>query len=452
MKINIPFFNKPEFASYANLFDLMDVPGLNENNKTYLNKLLPTFVYNIKFCFFVFDSTQYHNSYKTYNNVKSLFKEMENDIINNSIYILNKFDKPEDKELTKQNFNSFINDTLNLKEMEFIPLSSEQLLLNLFKYENFLNYTETIFKQPPDDNIESCSEHLRLNLENDFKIQIDENQEDQDDFVILDESQKIEYKIFKEKMEKNTIFDTINISNYFYYKQYFKPGIKIKSEEIELIENELFDKIFKSLKNSISSYTDFSSFENLMEEILKKIGIEEEKIDEIKRTKINVKNKDIISLKRQPNEIFDSLNIILEKIKLLKGHEYIESIYNEYSFFKNFIQKEIKIRIPTIGIYSSGKSSLINNIIGKKLVPISTEICTNIGIIIKYTEHLDEVCLQQTKLQKSKNHSENYYYFQDLNEPIYTKFNNLYEIICLINNAYKYENKFVEKLILFIKK
>ena len=452
MKINIPIFNKPKFAPYANLFDLMDVPGLNDNNKTYLNELLPLFVYNIAFCFFIFDSTQYSISNKTYNNVTSLFKENENNIINNSIFILNKYDLPEDKVLTYQSFNDFINETLNLQKIEYIPLSSEQLLLNLFKYKNFLNYTEYIFKQPPDENFTSSNEHLKLNLEKDFKIEkIDENQEDPDDFVFSDEGQQIEYKIFKEKMETNTKFDTIlNSSDYFYYKKYFKSGIK--SQEIDCIENELSDKIFKSLEKSINSYTDFSYFEDLTEEILKYLDIEKEKFDEIKRTKTNVKNKEIISLKRQPIEILDSLNKILEKIKVLKDNEYIKGIYNEYLFFKNYIQKEVKLRIPTIGIYSSGKSSLINNIIGKKLLPVSTEICTNIGIIIKYTGHLDEVCLQQARLQKSENHMENYYYFQDINDPIYTKFNNLYEIISLINNAYKYENKFVEKLILFIKK
>ena len=47
---------------------------------------------------------------------------------------------------------------------------------------------------------------------------------------------------------------------------------------------------------------------------------------------------------------------------------------------------------------------------------------------------------------------ENYFYFQDISEPIFTKYNNLKEIIALINNAYKYENKFVDIIILFIKK
>lgn len=91
----------------------------------------------LNFCFFIFDSTQYHNSIETFSNVKSLFKENENNIINNSIYILNKYDLPEDKELANKSFNSFINDTLKLENIQYIPLSSEQLLINLFKYENF---------------------------------------------------------------------------------------------------------------------------------------------------------------------------------------------------------------------------------------------------------------------------------------------------------------------------
>ena len=32
MKINIPFFNEPDLAPYANYFEFMDIPGLNESN------------------------------------------------------------------------------------------------------------------------------------------------------------------------------------------------------------------------------------------------------------------------------------------------------------------------------------------------------------------------------------------------------------------------------------
>ena len=122
------------------------------------------------------------------------------------------------------------------------------------------------------------------------------------------------------------------------------------------------------------------------------------------------------------------------------------------SFFEKFFRKEVKIRIPTIGCYSSGKSSLINSIIGINLLPVSKEISTNVGIIIKYTKSLNDIRLEQVKIIKSENKLENYFFFQDFNEPIYTKFNNLKEVISLINNAYKYENKFVDTIVLFIKK
>ena len=452
LKINIPIFNDPKLAPYACLFDLMDIPGLNETNNSQLKKLFSLFVYNVKFCFFVFDAEQYHNSIKIFNNVKSLFKENENNIITNSIFIFNKIDLPEDKELALDSFKSFLNDTLKLKNINFIQCSSNLLLLNLFKFENFLNYAEYIFNQSPNDNIKSAEEHIRLNMEKDFDKEIEENLDDNDE--IVNKEQKIEYKVFEGKMKQITIFDSIlNINDYFYYKKIFKANIpEIKSYLLEGIEEELMGRIFKSCKNSIDSYIDFDTFNNLIEDILIDLGIENDKIKEIKMPKNNIKSRDIVSLKKRPIEILDSLKEILNKIKLLKNHEYIESISIESSFFEQFIRKEVKIRIPTIGCYSSGKSSLINSIIGNNFMPVSTEISTNVGIIIKYTKSLNDVSLEQVKLIKSENKMENYFYFQDFSKPIYTKFNNLKEVIALINNAYKYENKFVDTIILFIKK
>jgi hypothetical protein len=255
-------------------------------------------------------------------------------------------------------------------------------------------------------------------------------------------------------MKQITNFNSeLSKDDYFYYKKIFKENIPhIKANEINEIEQKLIDTILNSFKNVIDSYIDFNKFTYLMENILTELGFENDKINEIKRSKINVKIRDIISLKKKPTEILDSFKEIITKLKNLKNHEYIENISKEFSFFEQFIIKEVKIRIPTIGCYSSGKSSLINNIIGKDILPVSTEISTNIGIIIKYTKSLDDVLLHQVKLVKSENKIENYFYFQDINEPIFTKFNNLKEIIALINNAYRYENKFVDKIILFTKK
>ena len=452
LKVNIPIFNDPQLAPYANLFDLMDIPGLNETDNSHIEKLFSMFVYNIKFCFFIFDTQQYHNSNKSFNYAKSFFKEEENNIIKNSIFIFNKIDLPEDKGLALQSFETFLNENLKIKKVEFIPCSSNQLLLNIFKFKSFLSYAEYVFNQPPIDNIESSEKHIRLNMQKDFNIKkIVENLDDPIDF---DEEQKFEYSLFEGKMEQITNFNSkLSIEDYYYYKKIFKEKItNTKANEINEIEQELIDKILNSCKNAIDSYINFNKFSDLMENILTDLGLENDTINEIKRSKTNVKNRDIVSLKKKPIEILDSLKEILIKLKNLKNHEYIENISKECSFFEKFIKNEVKIRIPTIGCYSSGKSSLINSIIGKNILPVSTEISTNVGIIIKYTKSLDDVLLHQVKLIKSENKMENYFYFQDISEPIFTKYNNLKEIIALINNAYKYENKFVDIIILFIKK
>lgn len=112
MKINIPIFNEPELAPYSNLFDLMDIPGLNETDNSHLDDLFSLFIYNIKFCFFIFDTEQYHNSNESFNYAKSLFKENENNIITNSIFIFNKIDLPEDKVLALQSFKTFLKENL----------------------------------------------------------------------------------------------------------------------------------------------------------------------------------------------------------------------------------------------------------------------------------------------------------------------------------------------------
>ena len=68
LKINIPLFNDPELSIYADMFEFMDIPGLSDsNNKNfYLKKLIPYFIFNIKFCFFIFDANDYHGD-KTIN-------------------------------------------------------------------------------------------------------------------------------------------------------------------------------------------------------------------------------------------------------------------------------------------------------------------------------------------------------------------------------------------------
>ena len=65
--------------------------------------------------------------------------------------------------------------------------------------------------------------------------------------------------------------------------------------------------------------------------------------------------------------------------------------------------KQRKIRIPLLGEYSSGKSSLLNTIIGHdyNVLPVSVEVCTNIALVIKYTKKEKDIALYHTFLEKT---------------------------------------------------
>ena len=115
------------------------------------------------------------------------------------------------------------------------------------------------------------------------------------------------------------------------------------------------------------------------------------------------------------------------------------------------MNSEIKLRIPVLGCYSSGKSSLLNNLIGKNILPVNTEVSTNIGLILNYVHSIKDICLLKADLKKSKNIFEDYYYFSD-NIKIYSKLNYMKEIILLMNNAYPFGDEILDILITFIQK
>ena len=456
MRINIPLFNSPELAPYADCFELMDIPGLNEtsnigNENYYLEKLFPYFINNVKFCFFIFDATEYHStsSTKIFNDTLSFFEDKKH-ILNNSIFIFNKIDLPENKELAIQNFENYLKETLHLDNINYIKCASTLLILNSIKYHSFLNYIEYIFNEKLSDdkeNFENPNDYIREKLKEDFNIKVEENLDDDYDFIPNNYQEK-EYTTFEEKIQNITPFQSkLNKKDYFYYKNYFAENANKKDTyEVEL---KIKNLIVLSCKRVIDSYLDFTEYSDLMDKILANLGMKPTEIQDIKN---NFGKKEIKSLKKSPIEIYDSLNEIIIELKNLKNHEYLEKISDEYSFFGNFIKNEIKIRIPTLGCYSSGKSSLLNNIIGCNLLPTNTEVSTNIGIIINHTNSINDICLKKSFLKKSVNFIEDYYYFDDSHEIIYTKFDYMKEILLLMNNACLYENKIVDNIISFIKK
>ena len=106
----IPFFSE-KYEEYADFFEFLDIPGLNENSddlkndNIYYDKVLPLIINNIKFSLFIFETKNYQNAinskqlYEKFVNMlnsrnKDYFDQTKNinNIQMNSIYILNKID------------------------------------------------------------------------------------------------------------------------------------------------------------------------------------------------------------------------------------------------------------------------------------------------------------------------------------------------------------------------
>ena len=71
----------------------------------------------------------------------------------------------------------------------------------------------------------------------------------------------------------------------------------------------------------------------------------------------------------------------------------------DFNILEHFIEKDRKIRIPFLGGYSTGKSSLLNCLIGKDILPTGSNITTNREIIIRNNEQ-GKYILYKTKFIK----------------------------------------------------
>lgn len=90
----------------------------------------------------------------------------------------------------------------------------------------------------------------------------------------------------------------------------------------------------------------------------------------------------------------------INKISYLSEEKFMKKDFEGLEEFEYYIANNKKILVPTIGQYSSGKSSLLNILIGEDYLPTSPGICTNIGVIIEYTPNKNISELYRVELEK----------------------------------------------------
>ena len=89
--------------------------------------------------------------------------------------------------------------------------------------------------------------------------------------------------------------------------------------------------------------------------------------------------------------------------------EIFQDLKKDFEIIDFFIKKDKKIRIPLFGGYSTGKSSLLNCIIGIKILPEGSQITTRKIVVIRNNEE-EKYSISKTKFVQT---NDEYYNFED---------------------------------------
>ena len=109
--------------------------------------------------------------------------------------------------------------------------------------------------------------------------------------------------------------------------------------------------------------------------------------------------------------------------------KYIDKIYSydssnqtlyetisDYESIKQYLEKTSAIRFLLVVPHNSGKSSLLNNVIGynQNFLPTKIQECTKIGVIIKYIKRGQNSKMYETYFRTNKN-GHNYFEYSEYN-------------------------------------
>ena len=126
--------------------------------------------------------------------------------------------------------------------------------------------------------------------------------------------------------------------------------------------------------------------------------------------------------------------IVDQFVDLEPENELIKDIKNDFEFLKHYIYEDRKIRVPIFGGYSTGKSSLLNSLIGfGDILPTGSGICTKRGIIIRNNPKGNYILYNSKFIRKG-----DYYYFEEGNIEIETEKKQVYKLkekIIELNNV-----------------
>lgn len=376
----------------------MDIPGLNEVNTNYIDDIFSIITLkNILFEIFIFDATSFQSD-----NILNIILELDKKKClqkEGNLYILNKIDNitkdGEDSIIEKfkyyfyENFdkNSNKNPFINIYRNYFVPVNSI-LFRAETKFENdfcsWLIIELFYYKQICTKEISSFFEYLGNRLNN-----ILSEKEIKESYI------EKEYNNIKED-EINKISESIDKLNIILTKTLksdnFIFGIKMDKPKIKKVMIKLYIIHKKKL---ISNYI-ICQFYDEIQTIIKNIKIKKEDNLSSPPPALNEIKKEI-SKQFMPLMEYCIFGKMKDFLQNRFGNHFEELNSNLNSLEEYILYK--KIRISFIGPISVGKSTVLNCIIGEKILPTKIEECTYRGVIIKHDPYLDDFYLYKAKTQ-----------------------------------------------------
>ena len=418
-----------ENEKFSNLFEFLDIPGLDEGtedsfdirqSKFFKENILPKLIRNTQFSLLLFNAEKYL-SIKNIGIFKEYFKKFHNNKIVNSFFILNKIDLLHNKEKEIEQFEEkilkqelkieFSKETNNY----FDFISAKELNEESEKNIDFMHYLKFIINKN-DEKEKNFSIFVKKQLQNDFNVNnIDFAKETtpltaNESFEISTNLKEIE-KLCRKAKFKRFLEDV----EYKKYSKIFEKYNLMTNEKVKKFSDFqlAFNKSFSFILNK------FNDIEN-NGEIKNKIDNLEDKIQNIPEEK----KKEIIEQKRIMDDMYKVLNEsnlnkslkILFKLKpIINGlyelgpkYETFINLKKNYEILTHLIEKDRKIRIPFFGGYSTGKSSLLNSLIGKDILPVGSDITTNRAIVVR-NNNQGKYILYSTEFEPKGD----YYYFKE---------------------------------------
>jgi len=421
-----------ENKEFLNKFDFLDVPGLNESGEDYINLYFGYLKDMIKYCLIIFNAEKYNSkdSMEVINNLKkNLYVPIENFLI-----ILNKIDIVNDLEKTIRDFKKVVlNDgSFNIYKNTLVPVNSLNLKseIQIKINNNFYDFINYYFLEYNNNKIneESYINFIKRKMIEEKK-KLNNFDEIKNKMKTISDGEMSQIKSELKELEKEKKGKGSDIAFDFEDKNEVNT---IKLFYIFFKEKLLIPKVSETI-NDINNY-----FNNIKDYNFPNINFGEN----------NNKEKEFIFDNSDEQKILKDLDKFFEETFIsekLKNYGNIVPILKEdFKILKNYIFNSSLNFIPILGVSNSGKSSIINCLLEKNILPSDSSECTRRAIIIRYLEENQKTSLYSIKFNRCENLYDVYFYYTK-KELISDNIDEIKEIISILNETFpsKEEDSFL---------